>query len=122
MRNLAWTAILLALMMFGIGSAANAQVQIGIRIGAPPAPRVVHVQPRRPGPNFVWIEGYWYPVRNRYTWHNGYWTQPPYTGARWVAPRHDGERFYAGYWEGEHGRVEHDHGWDRDKQRDFGRH
>ena len=43
---------------------------------------------------------------------------PPYAGAHWVVPRHDGERFYAGYWEGNRGRVEHDHRWDRDHDRD----
>ena len=42
-----------------------------------------------------------------------------YPAARWVAPRHDGERFYHGYWEGERGRMEHDHHWDRDRDRDY---
>ena len=39
--------------------------------------------------------------------------------ARWVAPRHDGERFYAGYWDGDRGRLEHDHHWDRGRDRDY---
>jgi len=35
---------------------------------------------------------------------------------------HDGERFFEGYWEGPHGRLAHDHPWDRDhRNRDFGR-
>jgi hypothetical protein len=121
MRKLAKTPTLLVLMLLWVGSGVHAQVSIGIRIGPPPAPRVVRVQPPRPAPNFVWIEGYWYPVGSHYRWHNGYWTRPPYEGARWVGPRHDGERFYAGYWDGERGRLEHDHRWDRNKDRDFNR-
>jgi hypothetical protein len=95
------------------------QVSIGIRIGPPPPPRVVRVLPARPGPEFVWVDGYWYPVGNHYRWHSGYWSRPVYPAARWVAPRHDGERFYGGYWDGDRGRMEHDHHWDRDHDRDY---
>jgi hypothetical protein len=111
---------LLALILLTGASLLTAQVSIGIRIGPPPAPRVVHVLPPSPGPEFVWVDGYWYPVGNHYRWHEGYWTRPPYAGGRWVEPRHDGERFYNGYWDGDHGRVEHDHNWDHDrKNRDY---
>jgi hypothetical protein len=103
------------------GSVVNAQVSFGFRIGAPPAPRVVRVQPRSPGPGYLWIAGYWYPVGHQYRWHNGYWTRPAYAGAHWVAPHHDGTMFYAGYWDGDHGRFEHDHRWDRRGPRDFDR-
>ena len=122
MRNFLKTTMLLALVVLGVASGADAQISIGIRIGPPPAPRVVRVQPSRPGPDFVWIEGYWYPVGKHYKWHKGYWTRPPYEGARWVGPRHDGEQFYIGYWNGERGRTEHDHRRDREKDRDFDRH
>jgi YXWGXW repeat-containing protein len=109
---------LIALMLLG-GGFVFAQVSIGISIGPPPPPRIVRVLPARPAPEFVWIDGYWYPVGNRYRWHAGYWSRPAYPAARWVAPRHDGERFYHGYWDGERGRIEHDHHWDRDRDRDF---
>lgn len=119
MKKLITSAFLLALL-FGLGaSAAHAQLSVGIRIGAPPPPRVVRVLPARPGPDFVWVDGYWYPVGNHYKWHAGYWTRPPYAGARWIAPHHDGERFFEGYWDGDHGRIEHDHRWDHDHDRDF---
>ncbi len=95
------------------------QVGIGIRIGPPPRPRVVRVHPVAPGPGYEWIDGYWYANGSRYKWHDGYWTRPPYEGAHWVAPHHDGQRFFEGYWEGDHGRFEHDHRWDRDHDRDF---
>jgi hypothetical protein len=120
MKNLLKVGVLFAFLLAG-SYAANAQVAIGIRIGAPPPPRVVAVLPAQPGPDFVWIGGYWYPVGGHYRWHEGYWSRPPYAGARWVGPRHDGEHFYNGYWEGEHGRVEHDHRWDKDHDRDHGR-
>jgi hypothetical protein len=109
---------LLAILLLAGGSLFG-QVSIGIRIGPPPPPRVIRVRPLAPGPDFFWVDGYWYPAGGRYRWHAGYWTRPPYGGARWMAPRHDGERFYDGYWEGERGRFEHDHRWDRDRNRDW---
>src|ERR1700731_1514420 len=111
MKSLLRTTLLSAMLLAGV-SIASAQVSIGVRIGAPPPPRVVRVQPARPGPEFVWVDGYWYPVGRRYVWHAGYWTRPPYEGARWIAPRHDGAQFFAGFWDGPRGRIDHDHGWD----------
>lgn len=109
---------LLSLVLLAAGTVFG-QVSIGIRIGAPPPPRVVRVRPLAPGPEYVWVDGYWYAVGSRYRWHEGYWTRPPYAGAMWVAPRHDGERYYTGYWQGDRGRFEHDHRWDKDRNRDF---
>ena len=96
---------LIALMLL-TGGFVFAQVSIGIQIGPPPPPRIVRVLPPRPGPEFAWVDGYWYPVGSHYRWHSGYWSRPVYPAARWVAPRHDGERFYHGYWDGERGRIE----------------
>ena len=112
MKKLIAIALLVAGSMFG-------QVSIGIRIGAPPAPRVVRVRPVGPGPGYVWVDGYWYPQGHRYRWHNGYWTLPPYAGANWIGPRYEGGMFFEGYWAGpryEH--FDHDHRWDRDHDRD----
>ena len=98
-------------------SAARAQVSFGVQIGPEPAPRAYRV-PRQPGPNYIWIEGYWYPEAGRYRWHNGYWTLPPYPGAYWVEPYHIGGQYYLGHWEGGGRRFEHNHRWDRSRQRD----
>jgi hypothetical protein len=95
-------------LLLGAGSAANAQVSVGVQIGRPPAPVVIEEPPpprayvvaARPGPEFEWIEGYWYPQGRHYRWHDGYWTRPPYAGAYWVAPYHYNGRYVAGYWEG----------------------
>ena len=118
-KNAMKTMLLAAMLFAGVSGLSAAQVSVGIRIGPPPRPRVVRVLPPRPGPEFVWIDGYWYPVGRRYVWHPGYWTRPPYAGARWVAPRHDGAQFFAGYWDGPRGRIDHDHAWDRGRDRDF---
>jgi hypothetical protein len=112
LQTLAISALLLA-----PATAANAQVSFGIRIGAPPAPRAYRV-PRQPGPEYMWIEGYWYPQGSRYVWHDGYWTRPPYEGAYWVDPYYVGGRYYAGQWEGNRRNFNHNHRWDRGNQRD----
>jgi hypothetical protein len=102
----------------------SAQVfgQISVQIGPPPQPRVIHVMPQSPGPDYVWIEGYWYPSGHHYRWHEGYWTRAPYPGAAWVAPRYEGGDYFTGHWEGGHGRVEHNHKWDRSRERDYREH
>ena len=107
-----------------------AQVAIGVTIGPPPPPPVVYTVPpppppvvyavpATPEPEYVWVEGYWYPVGPHWNWHRGYWTRAPYVGARWLAPRYERGQFFAGYWEGDRGRMPHDHHWDRDGDRDF---
>jgi hypothetical protein len=113
------TTLLTSTLLIGL-PASGAQISIGIRIGPPPPPRVVRVVPVSPGPEFFWVAGYWYPVGNHWKWHDGYYTRTPYGGARWVVPRYEGGQFYQGYWEGNRGRVEHDHKWDHDKhKRDY---
>jgi WXXGXW repeat (2 copies) len=109
---------LMALILL-TGGTLFAQFSVGIRIGAPPPVRVVRVQPRSPGSGYVWIGGYWYPAGSHYKWHDGYWTRPAYAGARWVEPHHDGHQYFAGYWDGDHGQVGHDHRSDRGHDRDF---
>ena len=98
-------------------AAAHAQINFGITIGHPPAERAYRVPPQ-PGPDYDWIEGYWYPEAGHYKWHNGYWTRPPYPGAYWVAPYYVRGQYYAGRWEGRRGNMYHDHHWDRGNQRD----
>ncbi len=112
---------LFALVIVAAGSSIAADISIGIQIGAPPPPQVVVVRPVMPGPEWAWVEGYWYPVHHHYVWHAGYWTRPPYEGAIWVGPRYESGRYFAGYWRGDRGELEHNHRWDRDHDRDFHR-
>jgi hypothetical protein len=116
--------LLLAGTLFAAAPSAFSQVSIGIQIGAPPPPRVIAVRPPCPDPEddeYVWIDGYWYPAEGHYYWHRGYWTRPPYVGAVWVVPYYEESRYYGGYWRGPHGRFEHDHHWDHDRERDRAR-
>jgi hypothetical protein len=119
MKPFIWTTSVVTFLLTG-GSvvAAQTHVSVGIQIGPPPPPRVVYVAPPPAEPEYLWVEGYWYPVQRHYVWHDGYWTRPPYRGARWVAARYDGRAFFEGYWDGPRGRIEHDHHWDRDHDRD----
>ena len=110
--------LIAATLLMAVGTLFGAEVSVGIQIGAPPPLRVER-RPRVPGPEYVWVDGYWYVVGHRWVWHNGYYTRPPYAGALWVAPRHEGGRFYEGYWQGDRGRFEHDHRWDHDRDRDY---
>ena len=105
-------------VLLAFAPAAHAQVSFDVRTGPPPrAPRAYRVPPQ-PGPDYVWVEGYWYPVNGQYRWHNGYWTLPPYPDAYWVAPYYDRDQYVSGYWEGPRGDVHHDHRWDQARQRD----
>ena len=83
---------------------AGPRVFVGIGVGpgygyypAAPPP-VVAYRPPYPGPGYVWVPGYYYPSGPRYYWRAGYWSRPPYVGARWYAPRYQHGRYYRGYW------------------------
>lgn len=112
---------LLIVLALGVATLLPAQISVGIRIGAPPAPRAYRVQPRQPGPDFAWIDGYWYPQGRKYKWHQGYWTRMPFQGARWAPPRYEGGMYYQGSWEDDRGRFDHNHKWDRNRNRDWNR-
>jgi WXXGXW repeat (2 copies) len=107
----------LSTLLLASASAAHGQISFGIHIGEPPAPRAYRVAPR-PGGDYMWVEGYQYPDGQRYKWHDGYWTRPPYEGAYWVEPYHVQGQYFAGRWEGARGNVAHNHRWDRGNQRD----
>jgi len=117
MRRILQAASISALLL-ALAPSAHAQVSFDDRMGTPPpAPRAYRVPPQ-PGPDYAWVDGYWYPENGRYRWHNGYWTHPPYPDAYWVAPYYQGNQYYSGHWEGGRGDVHHYHGWDRTRERD----
>lgn len=94
-----------------------AQFSVGVHIGRMPKPRVEHQSPR-PSESSIWVAGHWDVVNNKYVWHSGSWTEPPYEGATWNAPSHDGKMYHDGYWDGDKGRRDHDRkDMDKDKNR-----
>jgi hypothetical protein len=113
-------AIITSALVIGFVPSAQAQVSFNVRIGTPPPPPRAYRVPPQPGPDYLWVEGYWYPQGAHYVWHNGYWTRPPYQGAYWVAPYWQNREYFAGHWEGNHGNVFHNHQWDRLARRDEG--
>jgi hypothetical protein len=117
MRNVLKAFVLAALFVVPAAT-ANAQVSFGITIGNPPPPRAYRVPPR-PGPDYIWVEGYQYPQNGKYRWHDGYWTRPPFQGAYWVEPYYYRGQYYAGRWEDGRRTMNHDHHWDGGKDRDW---
>jgi WXXGXW repeat (2 copies) len=117
MRNVL-KAFAFAILFATPAATANAQVSFGITIGEPPSPRAYRVPPR-PGPDYIWVEGYHYPQNGKYRWHDGYWTRPPYPGAYWVEPYYYRGQYYAGRWENGPRYLNHDHRWDKNKDRDW---
>lgn len=114
-------ALAISAVLVMLAAPAFAQVTFDVHIGQPPPPPRVYRVPPQPGPDYVWVEGYWYPQGHRYRWHDGYWTRAPYPDAYWISPYYEGDRYYAGHWEGGRGDVYHNHRWDRDERRDEGR-
>jgi hypothetical protein len=81
-------------------SATAAQVLVNITVAPPPLP--VYVQPVIPGPDYMWIPGYWAWGPAGYYWVPGTWVLAPAPGLLWT-PGYWGWRdgFYlwnAGYW------------------------
>lgn len=66
----------------------------------PPQPEVVVYQP---GPDFVWIQGYWAFDGSRYVWIGSRWVRPPhhryhaYRAPHWE-PRRGSYVYVQGYW------------------------
>ena len=62
---------------------APAQVII---VDAPPPLRQEH-RGHAPGPDYVWIDGYWAWHGHHHEWVAGRWDRPPHGHHTWVAPR-----------------------------------
>lgn len=69
---------------------------------APPPPPRVENYGRPPGPDHVWINGYWGYSNRNYAWAPGRWERPPRRGTHWHDGRWDrdgrGYRYRNGYW------------------------
>ena len=74
-----------------------ADISVNVHLDAPPPPpqREVVVERERPGPDYVWVGGYWGGSPGHYTWVKGKWDRPPqgHPHGHWNAPHweiHDG--------------------------------
>ncbi|MGA3065828.1 MAG: hypothetical protein ABSF29_03160 [Tepidisphaeraceae bacterium] len=69
---------------------------------APPPQDQVEVVGVAPGPDYIWIGGYWVWHGDHYDWIHGRWGHRPWGGAVWVGghwQHGSGGWFYArGYW------------------------
>jgi len=55
-------------------------------VEAPPPVRHEH-RGHAPGPDYVWIDGYWAWHGHHHEWVAGRWARPPHGHRQWVAPR-----------------------------------
>jgi len=90
----------IATLAMPVPSQAQVAVGISIRIGPPALP--VYAQPICPGPDYIWIPGYWAYGDDGYFWVPGTWVLAPEPGLLWT-PGYWGwdDGFYiwhVGYW------------------------
>jgi hypothetical protein len=76
------TALLLASALLLPPAISSAAVFVSVNFAPPPIP--VYVQPIAPGPDYMWIPGYWAYGPNGYYWVPGTWVLAPYVGALWT--------------------------------------
>jgi hypothetical protein len=96
-------------VLIGLGAAlcalpvvASAQVFVSVRVGFPPPPLPIYVQPPIPGYGYIWTPGYWAWNGYDYFWVPGTWVEPPEYGLLWTPAWwgwDDGfYGFHDGYW------------------------
>lgn len=73
------------------GETVTADTSTEVDVSGPPPPPqedttvVVGVPP---GPDFIWVGGFWGWGPGGWAWHRGYWGHPPHPGMRWFGPRY----------------------------------
>jgi hypothetical protein len=71
-------------------SPARADISVNVQLDAPPPPprHEVIVERERPGPDYVWVGGYWGGSPGHYAWVGGHWDRPPHEHphGHWIAP------------------------------------
>ncbi len=76
-------------------------LDVRITTGRPPVLRHER-RGRRPGPDYVWVSGFWHWGGGRWDWVAGRWDRPAAPNAYWITPRYvRSERGYIyepGHW------------------------
>ena len=83
-----------------------------VEVPEAPQPVIVETAPVSPGPDYVWIDGYWHWEGHHYIWNRGHWDRPPSRYHVWVRPSYvrieHGYRYTPGHWREER-HEEHHH-------------
>jgi len=121
MSRIACVAAALALAgcyVHAAGPGYGAEAGVGgdyYEVEGPPPPVQEETVVASPGPDYVWIGGYydWDVSARNYAWRSGRWERPPDRDAHWVAPRHEmrnGRHYYTrGRWSHGGERRDRDH-------------
>ncbi|MCA1582656.1 MAG: hypothetical protein LC796_14950 [Acidobacteria bacterium] len=95
-------------------------LNVRITTGRPPAPRR-EVRPARPGPEYVWVGGFYDNDRGRYGWIPGRWERRAAPDAYWIPARYvrtaRGTIYEPGHWSNQQLVVEDDIRQNRDWRR-----
>ncbi len=71
---------------------ADVSINVGLDLAPPPPRQEVIVERNRPGPDYVWVGGFWDGTPGHYRWSPGHWDRPPHAHAVWSAPHWDRDR------------------------------
>ncbi|HEX8984492.1 MAG TPA: hypothetical protein VF767_03640 [Bryobacteraceae bacterium] len=98
--------VLILLLLAASAMFAATRVSVGVYVGGGYGP--AYYAAPCPGPDYVWVPGYWTSVGPRPYWSEGYWAPPRYRG--WYHGRR-----YRGY--GRYDRFEHGYRGERNRGR-----
>jgi WXXGXW repeat (2 copies) len=71
-----------------VAETPGAEVEVTSAPPSVPPADYVEVQPAIPGPDYIWVGGYWGWGPGGWVWTRGYWGRPPYRGAHWYGPHY----------------------------------
>ena len=95
MDNYMKTKLLALALLAGGSMFAQTRFSIGIGVGGYQpayqpgylsAPAYAYYQPPCPGPDYDWVDGYWFGNGPRHRWIAGYWVRQPYRGVYYSGP------------------------------------
>lgn len=95
--------IFLPLLLGGmLAGCAGTGVGVSYYSSTPPPPIRVERYGPAPGPDYVWINGYWGLNSGSYNWMPGRWERRPRPHSQWVEPRWEKKgnryRLRQGHW------------------------